>query len=90
MVILLTWKTTVSSQTINNCILSLKYLRLKLCTTVSDGVLVDMVRSFGLGIVGTRNVKVHWNERTFGRCKWEQVVTLRDTLNINKALKGSN
>ena len=48
-----------------------------------------MVRSFGLGITGTRNVK-HWNDRSFDRYKWEQVVTLRDTLNVNKALKGTN
>ena len=30
------------------------------------------------------------NGRSFGRYKWEQVVTLRDTLNVNKALKGIN
>ena len=50
-----------------------------------------MVRSFGLGIPGTCNVYIGMNVLlVVTTYKWEQVVTLRDTLNVNNALKGSN
>ena len=48
-----------------------------------------MVRSFGFRILGIPTNGTR-KERSFGLCKWEKVVTFRNALNVNTAVKLSS